>query len=254
MDVWPLHAYVAVQRIVLVSAAEHHLPGNLLIYGIPFGGSLVLVGYGSQGRRYGARSAPGLHEHGARLVIEKHLLYQLRTFGVIAVVSLEVDVADLGHRLDVFGGRIAGIVDSEIGVCLLVGRDEIVHEVVIPAPLGLGAEMDIAPVILGSGDELGRALAIALPMELAAGKDYALDVEVGGEKQEAYHGVVVVELRIAGDYHPRLLVLDLYRGLLSAGRQHAGGRSGKKQCSYDSLHGLNIMLFYLKSKGTNSER
>ncbi len=111
--------------------------------------------------------------------------------------------------------------DFQVRIALLVGIEDTIDKIYgvgFPTVRLHRAMIEARTVVLAAWMEIFRSLSITGPVELAARLHKALNVEVGGMQDETDHGVVVVELRIAGHYGPGLGLRSLgHLGLRLAG-------------------------------------
>ena len=224
---------VAERGVLGAGEAKLALGIDLGLDGFPLRGSGVLLFDALEGAGHGAGAAPDLHEDRTGVVVQQHLLDEVGAGGVLGDVGLEGDVTLADHRFQRGGIGIGGVVFHQIGIHLLVGFHILVNEALalFPAPGGLRAQAHTG--VLAALPHL-RGFAVAFPVDLAAGVNEAFRVVISREQQITEKGVVVVQLRVAGDDNTGL---DGLRLLLRAAGKHSGsqGHKGKETFHYSTV-------------------
>ena len=151
-------------------------------------------------------------------------------------VALEFHIADSDYRLHIFRGWIRRVMNLEVGIDLFVCLDDVVNEPLpfCPPPAGLRTEIPVRTGVFSAGDLLCRALAVAFPMELAAGIYDPLSVEIAGIEDIPYKRIIVIQFGIACRDGSRFDRFSLF--LCTSCRHHHNGSDSTDKTHQSHIH------------------
>ena len=173
------------------------------------------------------RAAADLNKERARVIGENARPNQLGARRILGHVRLGFYVADNRDLPQCLGARIVRIMDDQVGIDLGIGVQKIVH------PVGTH------PAVW-----LDR-LAVPAVVELGAGLDDALKIEVVGIEQRVDERVHVVHLTVLGDKQARLALKGgqgRVRAGKSKGRNKAEQHRRTEQIRQDFFHTVDLPI------------